>query len=317
LHVVFGEMIPKSIAIQSSDTSFLQLSGLMAVAQKIFTPFVVSLNAVADAITRAVGIPPANTHDRLLSAEELEYIVEESASKGLLDTTERIYVENIFDLQERSAGQVMVPRNRMTGISVTASVEEVLNIVCEEPHSRYPIFENDLDHVLGILHVKSLARRLVNSPQPFTISDLMREPIFVPEGVKVGDVLRTLRLNHEHLAIVVDEFGGIAGLLTLEDIIEEVVGEIQDEHDTEMPPIRRVSKSLIEVRGDLLLDELNQHYALDLYAEQADTVGGLIMDNLGRLPQVQDEVTLGETHIQVLEVDGFAVKKARIQLPPA
>jgi len=315
LHVVFGEMIPKSIAIQSSDTSLLQLSGLMAIAQKIFTPFVVSLNALADAITRAVGIPAAGSHDHLLSAEELEYIVEESASKGLLDTTERIYVENIFDLQERSAGQVMTPRNRLIGIPVTASPEEVLGTVCEEPHSRYPIFEDDLDHVVGVLHVKSLARRLVNNHQPFALSDLMREPVFVPEGVKVGDVLRTLRQKHEHLAVVVDEFGGIAGLLTLEDIIEEVVGEIQDEHDTEMPPIRRISESVIEVRGDLLLDELNQHYALDLYAEQADTVGGLIMDSLGRLPQVGDEVTLGETNIHVLEVDGFAVKKARIQLP--
>ncbi len=315
LHVVFGEMIPKSIAIQSSDTSLLKLSGFMAIAQKIFTPFVVSLNAVADAITRAAGVPPADTHDRLLSAEELEYIVEESASKGLLDSTERIYVENIFDLHERTAGQVMTPRNRLVGIPVTALPEEVLNTVCEESHSRYPVFEDDLDHVVGVLHVKSLARRLVNNPQSFTVSDLMREPIFVPEGVKVGDVLRTLRQQHEHLAIVVDEFGGIAGLLTMEDIIEEVVGEIQDEHDAEMLPIRKISESVIEVRGDLLIDELNQHYALDLYAEQSDTIGGLIMDNLGRLPQMQDELTLGATRIQVMEVDGFAVKKARIHLP--
>ena len=315
LHVVFGEMIAKSIAIQSSDTSLLKLSGFMAITQRLFTPFVISLNAMADAITRAVGIPPADTQDRLLSAEELEYIVEESASKGLLDSTERVYVENIFDLHERLTGQVMTPRNRLVGISVTTSSEELLNIVCQEPHSRYPVFEDDLDHVVGVLHVKSLARQLVNNPRPFTVSDLMRQPLFVPEGVKVGDVLRMMRQKHEHLAIVVDEFGGIAGLLTMEDIIEEVVGEIQDEYDTEMPPIRKINDQVIDVRGDLLLDELNQHYALDLDAEQADTIGGLIMESLARMPRAGDDLALGNIRIQVLEIDGFAVKKARIQLP--
>jgi len=314
LHVVFGEMIPKSIAIQSSDSSLLQLSSFMAVMQKIFSPFVVSFNAMADGITRAAGIPPADTHDQLFSAEELEYIVEESASKGLLDPIERIYVENIFDLHERTAGQVMTPRNRVAGISVTTPLDDVLKIVCKEPYSRYPIFEDDLDHVVGVLHVKSLARRLLDASQP-TLSDLVRKPFFVPEGVKVGDVFRTLRQNREHLAIVVDEFGGIAGLVTIEDIIEEVVGEIQDEYDAEMTPIREISDTVIEVRGDLLLDEINQHYALGLHDEQADTIGGLIMDSLGRLPQAQDELILDRIRIQVLEMDGLAVKKVRIQFP--
>jgi putative hemolysin len=168
---------------------------------------------------------------------------------------------------------------------------------------------------VGVLHVKSLARRLVNNPRPFSVSDLMRQPLFVPEGVKVGDVLRTMRQEREHLAIVVDEFGGIAGLLTMEDIIEEVVGEIQDEYDAEMPPIRKISEQIIDVRGDLLLNELNQHYALDLSAEQADTIGGLIMESLGRLPRAGDDLALGDIRILVVEIDGFAVKKARIQLP--
>lgn len=314
LHVVFGEMIAKSIAIQSSDTSLLRLSGFMAVTQKIFSPFVVSLNAVADGIIRAVGIPPADTQDQLFSAEELQYIVEESTSKGLLDPIERVYVENIFDFDDRTAGQVMTPRNHIVGISVTTPLDDVLKTVCKEPHSRYPIFEDDLDHVVGVLHVKSLARRLVDGSQ-LSLSDLMRKPVFVPEGIKVGDVLRTLRQYRVHLAMVVDEFGGIAGLVTIEDIIEEVVGEIQDEYDTEILPIREISDTVIEVRGDLLLDEINQHYALDLHDKQADTIGGLIMDSLGRLPHAQDELTLGEVHIQVLEMDGLAVKRVRIQFP--
>lgn len=315
LHVVFGEMIAKSIAIQSADTSLLRLSGFMTVAQKAFNPFVVLLNKVADAITRIIGIPSGGVHDQLFSAEELEFIVEESALRGLLNATERVYVGNIFDLNERTAGQVMTPRNRVAGISFSATLEEGLKTVCNQPFSRFPVFGDDREGVVGVLHIKSLARRVANEPQPFSVSDLMRDPVLVPEGAKVSAVLRTLRQRHEHLAVVIDEFGGFAGLVTLEDIIEEVVGEIQDEFDIEIAPIRRISDSVIEVRGDLLIAELNQHFGLEFGEEQSDTIGGLIMDRLGRVPQEQDELTVGDLYIRVMAMDGHAVGQARIKLP--
>ncbi|NOX61264.1 MAG: HlyC/CorC family transporter [Chloroflexi bacterium] len=315
LHVVVGEMIPKSLAIQSAEATLLGLARFMAVVQKLFSPLILSLNAAANLITRLMGIPPAGEKDRLFSSEELEYIVEEAVLEGLLDPSERIYVENIFDLSERTVGQVMTPRNRIVGIEHTARPEEVIAFICANRYSRYPVYEEDLDHVLGVVHVKSVARELANGGREFDITALMKEPLIAPEMTRVSEMLRLFRQKKEYLAIVIDEYGGVAGLVTMEDLMEEVVGEIQDEYDQETPPIREIDDHLLEVRGDVLLDELNQHYDLRLYSRDADTVGGLVMALLGRVPQVGDEVELQGVRLSVQSVDGMAVGAVRVHLP--
>ncbi|MCO6451153.1 MAG: HlyC/CorC family transporter [Caldilineales bacterium] len=317
LHVVLGEMVPKSIAIQAGDASLLWLSGFMSVIQKVFAPVVAGLNAVADFITRLMGIPPATGDERLFSAEELEFIVEESATGGLLDASEQVYVENIFDLQERTVAQLMTPRRKMIGIPATANLTEVKAVLCAERHSRYPVYEESLDNIVGVVHVKAVARQAIveDGEGDFDLRQIMRPPLFIPETLKVSDMLRSLPKRRDHLAIVIDEYGGIAGLVTIEDLLEEVVGEIQDEYDEETPPMRELEPGLIEVRGDVILDELNQHYDLDLESREADTVGGLIMAGLGRLPRAGDEVLVQDVRLVVKTTEGMAVQSVWMYLP--
>ena len=315
LHVVVGEMVPKSLAIQSAEKTLLGLARFMAVVQKVFSPLVLSLNFVASLITRLMGVPPAGEKDRLFSSEELEYIVEEAALKGLLDPSERIYVENIFDLAERTVGQVMTPRNRIMGVARTAAPDEIIAFICANRYSRYPVYDEDLDHILGVVHVKSIAREFAKGVSEFDVCALMKEPLIVPEMTRVSQMLRLFRQNKEYLAIVIDEYGGVAGLVTMEDLMEEVVGEIQDEYDREIPPIREIDEHVLEVRGDVLLDELNQLYDLHLHSRDADTVGGLVMALLGRVPQVGDEVKQNGVRLRVQAVDGMAVGSVRVHLP--
>lgn len=315
LHVVVGEMVPKSLAIQYSEASVLRLSAPMTLIGRIFSPIVVVLNNMGDAITRMLGVPPAHGHERLFSAEELEFIVEESFVGGKLDPTEQLYLENIFDFQERAVYQVMTPRTRIVGLPVNATEAQVLQTICQARNSRYPVYSPDMDHILGVLHVKTLARQQVNRPGQFDLRKLLRQPLYVPESVTLNEMRNIFREKQVSLAIVLDEYGGTAGLVTVEDLVEEVVGEILDEFDQELPPMQDQINGSVRVRGDLILGELDQHYDLSLDSEEVDTVGGLIMTILGRVPEVGDVAEQDGVVFTVESVDGMAVKTAMVDLP--
>ncbi len=282
LHVVFGEMAPKSLALQSAAGTAVRLSRAMSIAERLFRPLTAMLNLLGDLILRLVGVPPVDPESKLISSEELAYIVEESSEGGLLDADEQIYLENVLDFQQRVVGQVMTPRTRMVGVPVDADFAATMAITTDQPHSRYPVLDQDLDHVVGTLHTKDLARHMVNGDSAFDLRSLMREAVFVPETLPLDELL--LRFRHEHfqIAYAVDEYGGMAGMVTLEDLAEELVGEIQDEFDSELAPMERLDANSVRVRGDLLLDELTQHYDVEFPDVEAETVGGLIMEVLGR-----------------------------------
>jgi CBS domain containing-hemolysin-like protein len=251
----------------------------------------------------------------LISSAELEYIVEESAEGGLLEPTEQLYLENVIDFSERTINQVMTPRTRMVALPIDASADEVLRIVAEHGYSRYPIYEDDRDHIVGILHVKDLARQISRSAEQVAVQALVRPVVFAPEVVSLEQMLKRFRTEHSQVAIVVDEFGGTAGLVTLEDLIEELIGEIQDEFDEEIAPIEELTPHRLRVRGDLLIDELNQHYELDLTDDEADTVGGLVMALLGRIPESGERVNFNQIEFEVESTEGLAVKTLLVQLP--
>lgn len=311
LHVVLGEMIPKSLALQSAAPTVLHLSRLMATLQTVLFPIVLLLNGLANGITHLLGVPPANVESRWLTPDEIEFIVEESSERGLLAPSERIFIENILDLRERTVRQVMTPRNRVFGIPTTASQEEVMQIVCETNKSRYPVFDGDLDQTIGILHIKDLARFQTHGPaEEFVLRELVRPPVYVPESLSLTRLFIHFRKERLQLAIVIDETGGTAGIISLEDLIEEVVGEIQDEFDQEPAPIEPLSENVWRVRGDLLLDELAQLYDLDIQHPDADTIGGLVMTLLGRIPSLGDKVTYHGVTIEVESVEHMAVQSA-------
>jgi CBS domain containing-hemolysin-like protein len=323
LHVVVGEMVPKSLALQAPAQTAIALTRLMAVAERIFFPLTVLLNKIGDAILRLFGMR-ADASSRLISSAELEYIVGESTEGGLLDPTEQIYLENVIDFSERTVFQVMTPRIRMTAIETTASLHEIMNYVQEHQHSRYPVYEGDRDHIIGVLHIKDLARWLQQQIQrqpdrlieTFTLQTLIRPAFFVPESLALEQMLEHFRQEHIQIAIAVDEFGGTAGLITLEDLAEEIIGEIQDESDFEIPPFDEIDSLTLRVRGDLLLDELNQHFELALVHDEAETVGGLIMDALGHVAESGESVDYMGVRFEVESTEGLAVNTALLYLPP-
>jgi CBS domain containing-hemolysin-like protein len=317
LHVVLGEMVAKSLALSHAEATALRVSFPMRVLEGILTPVIFVLNGLGNLVTRLIGVPPAESHARLLSPEELEYIVEESYEGGLIEPAEQLFIENIFDLKERTAGQVMTPRTRIVGIAVDEDEETVLTRACEARHSRYPIYERNLDQIIGILHVKDLARHRLKQDVDFDLREFaQRRPVaYVPDTVPLDEMLVRFRQERTSLAIVVDEFGGTAGLLTLEDLVEEVVGEIHDEFDEESAPFEQLDEHTLRVQGSLLLDELNQHFDLDLEHPEVNTVGGLIMTELGRIPEPGDEVEVEGLVFKVEDVEGMAVQAARVELP--
>ncbi|MFC1936220.1 hemolysin family protein, partial [Chloroflexota bacterium] len=317
LHVVIGEMIPKSLALQASEKTAIMLNRPMLAVEKIFYPLVHLLNFLGISIMKLIGIPDVDSMSRLLTPEELEYIVEESFESGLLEPSDQLFIENILDLEERIVAQAMTPRNHICGIPNTADRNIAMKTICETTKTRYVIFEENLDKVVGILHIKDLARHLVRYPDNTDINlrELARPPIYVPETLPLDDLLIRFRTEHHQIAIVFDEFGGTSGIITLEDLIEEVVGEIQDEFDQETQPIEEVSPSVLRVRGDVILDELQQLYKLDLYYEEANTIGGLVMAELGRIPLPKDCIIFNGIKIEVTSVEKLAVEYVLIYLP--
>jgi CBS domain containing-hemolysin-like protein len=295
----------------------------MALTDWVFRPITVVLNWIGNLLLRMIGVPAAGAEARLISTTELAYIVEESSEGGLLDPSEHIFLENVIDFSQRTVNQVMTPRTRMAALPVNASRTATLTLICEERHSRYPVYEEDRDNILGVLHVKEVARRLlVNGAESngaeWDLRSMLRPAIFVPESISLAEMLAQFRAQHFQVAVVVDEYGGTAGIVTLEDLAEEIVGEIQDEFDEELPPFVALDEHTLRVRGDLLLDELTQHYDLDFEIEEAEdseTVGGLIMSLLGHLAQPGDEATVQNVRFVVEAVDGLAVSTAFVYLP--
>lgn len=322
LHVVVGEMVPKSLALQAPSRTAVALTRTMMIAERIFLPLTLLLNKIGDLILALFGIN-SETNGRLISSAELEYIVGESTEGGLLDPTEQIYLENVIDFSERSVFQVMTPRTRMAALEVSTALEDVMNFVHENQHSRYPIYQEDRDHIIGVLHIKDLARWLQQQMQRansstetvFMLQHLVRPAFFVPESLALEQMLDHFRQEHIQIAIAVDEFGGTAGLITLEDLAEEIIGEIQDESDFEIPPFEEIAEHTLRVRGDLLLDELNQHFELELDHDDAETVGGLIMDALGHVATPGESVNYDGIHFEVESTEGLAIETAFVYLP--
>ncbi|MFW6042655.1 MAG: hemolysin family protein [Chloroflexota bacterium] len=318
LHVVVGEMVPKSLALSKAERSVLWLSSPMALAQSVLSPAVRGLNAVGDALLRLLRVPPAHGHQRLHSPEELELIVSESAEGGLLNEEEEEMILNIFDFGDRQVGQVMTPRRKVQAIPHNLPLDELLQLVARSHYSRFPVFEGDLDHVIGILHLKDLVHQRLRGRERIDLRLILRPAPAVPEYQPVEKLLAAFKRQRIHMAIVLDEFGGMAGIVTLEDLIEEVVGEVRDEFDVEREPIMFIEPGVMEVAGNYLLDDLTDHVYLgdEESLPDVETVGGLIVTALGRPPRRGDEFTFDEdVHFSVLDVDGLAVGRARIEYP--
>ena len=311
-HIVLGEMVPKGVALQHPEPVARFTAIPMRLTLVLLYPLVKLSNTAAWFFLRILGITRhANVRDRLYTPEELQLIVEESHHGGAIRAESGEIVRELFEFGELTASQVMVPRVRIVGIPLGATPADIRQIVAQRNHTRYAVYDGDLDHIVGMLHVKDLLRRLMQN-DPVIAADVRRVPV-VPETAALDDVLAAMQRTHAHMAVVVDEHGGTAGLVTIEDLFEEVVGEI-DEGVPVAPALQAQPDGSVEVAGTVRLDELGQHFHLDLEHEDVDSVSGLVLARLGRPPSVGDVVEYDRIRLEVTATTGRGVKQARAWL---
>ncbi len=313
LHTVLGHMVPRSVAIFSAKQVLVLVLPFVNRLQRFFGQPISWILSTSQTILDVCGLKPEK--QSLQSSEELELIVTESAEGGLLAEEERTIIHKILTFNERQVNQVMTPRPKVQAISYDAPLNELIECVADSPYSRHPVYQEDLDHIIGILHVKDLVRQQLLAKGSFDLRLLLRPAPTVPEHYPVAQLLTAFKRERIHLAIVLDEFGGTAGIVTLEDLVEEVVGEVRDEFDAELDPIIELEPGVLEVVGRYLIDDLADYVDLGEETDLPDveTVGGLITAILGRPPQLDDKVIYHETiRLHVLAVDGLAVARARI-----
>ncbi|HEX8681732.1 MAG TPA: hemolysin family protein [Ardenticatenaceae bacterium] len=313
--MVLGELVPKSLAIQYPERVALATALPMKWSTDyIFRPFIIIFNGSGQLILRLLGLSLGEGHTHIHSPEEIEILVGESVAGGLLDADERQLLHNAFRLGELTAGEVMIPRTRMTTAPVTLTVGDLLRLAAESSFTRIPLYEEDVDHIVGFVHLKDLFR-LREEPQS-GIHSILREVPYVPETMLAGEVWEMLNQERCYLAIVFDEYGGTAGMITQEDLIEELFGELQDEFDQEAELIAPDGEGHIIVRGDLLVSQFNELLRANLPTEVANTVGGLVLDELGRVPVVGDEAEIAGIHFRVEAVAGRSVRELSFTTPP-
>ena len=313
-HIVVGEMVPKSLALQRAETMALWITPTMLWTKNIFYPFVYGLNALGNLVLRAVGVRRQVAHaERYYTPEELQLIVQESEELGAIRSEAGQMLQELFEFGDLTAAQVMVPRVKISGIEVGTSPGDLRDVLGRSPHTRYPIFERDFDHILGMIHIKDLLRVLLNNE---TISAAHARPLpLMPETAELDDVLETMRRERTQMVVVLDEHGGTAGIVTLEDLFEEVVGEIA-EGPAAMPPVYRDPQGRLRVRGTMRVDEAGQLFDIDLEHEDVDSVSGLILTLLGRTPAVGDSVRYNRLFFEVTAVKGHGVEECAVSLAP-
>ena len=311
-HIVVGEMIPKSLALQQAERMAMWVTPPMLWTKNILYPFVVGLNGLGNLVLRAVGIRRQAQHaEQYYTAEELQMIVQESSEQGTLRKEASQMLQELFEFGDLTADQVMVPRVRIIGIPVGSTPEQVRAIMGATPHTRYPIFEGDLDHILGMIHIKHLLRVLLGGE---TITPGHARPLpYLPETAELDNVLDAMRRDRTQMVVVLDEHGGTAGIITLEDLFEEVVGEIAEDPG-EKPPFHWDAQGRLRVPGTMRVDEVGQQFHLDLEHEDVDSVSGLVLTLLGRVPRVGDRVRYERLLFEVTAVKGHGVDECAVSM---
>jgi CBS domain containing-hemolysin-like protein len=307
LHIVLGELAPKSIAIQKPVGTSLWIAHLLHAFYVITYPAIWLLNGVSRAILKLIGIQPAAEHESAHSAEELRMILATSEKAGILSEENREIIEGVFQFSKRTARQIMVPRTDVAFLSTTRTIEENLETIRKTRHTRYPLCDGSLDHTIGLIHVKDLLLAQLRGPAR-RLEDLKREVLFIPENSTVEKLLSQFIEHKTHMAVVLDEYGGASGIVSLENITEELFGQIQDEFDRERPEIEPLGNGRYRVRGDYLIEDLADRLKIDLGNPDEETVGGYVAAKLGREVTPGDRVELGELTISVLEAERFRVR---------
>ena len=316
LHVVFGELAAKSFAIARPEGTSLLVAPFMKLFYYAFWPGVWVFNGTANAFVRMFGVPPASEAEEAHSEEELRLIIGQSTEQGVLKEDEEGMLRAIIQLEETNAREIMVPRPNIESIPAEMRLEDLFSVVAEGEHTRYPIFEDDAgERIVGVIHAKDVLRaanEAGNLEADVTARDLKRDVLTIPENRSVDKILKDLRAQRLQMAVVIDEWGSFEGLLTLEDIVEEIVGEIRDEFDEEGIAIWE-HDSGYAIDGRVPIRDVNEALGSEFESEDFDTIGGLVLGRLARVPEVGDEVRIDGHVLRVDEVDGARIASVMVQ----
>jgi putative hemolysin len=319
LHVVIGELVPKGAALRYSERTALAVSTPVRGFFVLFHPLIWILQRSSEAILRALGLEPPGAEGEALSEAELRMLLGRATEHGEIEQEEQEMLYKVFDFADKDVADVMVPRPEVVALSIDLPPEECLQAVIESPYTRYPVYRETLDDIVGILHVRSLFSAL--NDQGFAnvqLEELVRPAYIVPETKDLAALLAEFRRTNQHMAVVVDEYGTMAGIATLEDLLEEIVGEIEDEFDLPDESVERVNESTIRIDGTFPIDDFNEQFKTSLPIEDYHTVAGFVFGLLGRAAEAGDEVESDGLQFRVVEIEGSRIEKLEVQFlePP-
>jgi putative hemolysin len=318
LHVVVGELVPKGLALSYSERIALAVSAPVRLFFFVFKPLIWVLQRSSEIAQRAIGVDPTFTEGEAHSEAELKMLLEVSTEHGEIEQDEREMLYKVFDFAEKEVADVMVPRPDVVGISIDLAPDQAMAAMLEAPYTRYPVYRETLDDIVGIVHVRDLVASLHNGARgTVTLADLVRSPYVVPETKDLGALLADFRRTSQHIAIVVDEYGATAGIVTLEDLLEEIVGDIEDEFDLPDESVERISDTVIRIDGSFTIDDFNEEFGTGIDSEDFHTVAGYVFGHLGRAAEVGDEVVEDDLRFRVLQTSGSRIQRLEIEFLPA
>jgi magnesium and cobalt exporter, CNNM family len=314
LHVVVGELVPKGLALGHSESIATAVSSPVRTFIFVFKPLIWVLQRSSDLALRALGLEPPGAEDAVYSEAELKMLLSRSADQGELQEDEQEMLYKVFDFADKEVADVMVPRPEVVALSVELPPQECLAAVVESPYTRYPVYRGSLEQILGILHVRDLFSVIANGGiQSIRIEELVRPAPMVPETKDLAAMLKEFRRTNQHMAIVVDEYGEMEGIVTLEDLLEEIVGEIEDEFDLPDETVERLDERRVRVHGTFPIDDFNEQFDKEMPQEDFHTLAGFVFGLIGRGPEFGDQVVWDGLKFTVIELDGARIEKIEVE----
>lgn len=305
--LVFGELVPKRIALQNSEKVAMATVGIIDFISKVFRPFVLFLSFSTNIFARLVGIH-SDTLEEEVSLEEIRSFIEVGKEKGVINETERDMLDGIFEFDNKLAREIMTPRTEVEMIELSEPANNIVAKVTNGNFSRIPIYIDEVDNVVGILYIKDLFRQLINKGKAGNIEDLLRKPYFAPENKYIDDLFKEMQLANAQMAILLDEYGGFSGIVTIEDILEEIVGNIYDEHDVMDEYINKVTDNIYLIDALVSIDDVNDALGLEIESDNADSIGGYVIEQLDRVPKKGDSVYFEGHEFKVQQMSGRRIK---------
>ncbi|SFD00313.1 hemolysin family protein [Clostridium uliginosum] len=311
-HIVLGELAPKSLAIISAEKIAMYTALPLIMFYNVTYPIMWSFNHATNLVLKLFGISQVQEHESAHTDEEIKLLVEDSYKHGLIDKTELTFVDNIFDFSEKTVKEIMMPRTDMACIFIEDSFDEIIAFALEEQLTRYPVCKDGKDNIIGFIHIKDLYKQKIEGNNQ-NIEDIIREIKFVPESMSISELLKVFKKEKAQMAIIIDEYGGTSGLVTNEDILEEIVGEIQDEFDEEGDEINKTEDGNYIVDGKVIIEDINELLNIEIDSENIDTIGGWIYSQLKSYPQVNEKVTYGDYEFIISKCDRKRISKVSIK----